>query len=182
MPKKAGLIVYLGGLRSGKSRLAQDRLAQELKARKLAAPAYLATLLTAKAGKDASLKQRVASHQAMRPQAWATVEVGAQLEASAQACTAKGFDAWLLDGAGAWVALRLEQSEETVLGEWERFLALARKTSLTVVVLDEVGLGGVAAHPAARRFADLNGKINQRACAEADEVYGVQAGLTQRLK
>jgi adenosyl cobinamide kinase/adenosyl cobinamide phosphate guanylyltransferase len=85
MPK-AGLIVYLGGLRSGKSRLAQDRFAREMKARKLAAPAYLATLVTAKAGKDAGLKQRVASHQAMRPKAWATVEIGAQLEASAQAC------------------------------------------------------------------------------------------------
>jgi adenosyl cobinamide kinase/adenosyl cobinamide phosphate guanylyltransferase len=80
------------------------------------------------------------------------------------------------------VALRLEQSEETVLGEWKNFLALARQKSSVVLVLDEVGLGGVAAHPAARRFADLNGRINQLACAEADEVYSVQAGLAQRLK
>ncbi len=56
------------------------------------------------------------------------------------------------------------------------------KRALAVLVLDEVGLGGVGAHPAVRHFADLNGRLNQAACAQADEVYAVQAGLAQRLK
>jgi adenosylcobinamide kinase/adenosylcobinamide-phosphate guanylyltransferase len=180
--KKAPLIVFLGGLRSGKSRAAQERFAAELKARRLKAPAYLATLVASRGAKDASLARRVAAHQAARPVAWATVEVGTALGASAEGCLRKGLDAWLLDGAGAWVALRLEQTEASVLAEWLAFLGLARQARLAVLVLDEVGQGGVAAHPAQRHFADLNGRLNQAACAEADEVYAVQAGLLQRLK
>jgi adenosylcobinamide kinase/adenosylcobinamide-phosphate guanylyltransferase len=180
--KKPGLIVYLGGVRSGKSLAAQQRFGAELKARRLKAPAYLATLLAPKGGKDASLAQRVAAHQRVRPDSWATIEVGTQLKGAASTCLRKGLDAWLLDGAGAWAALRLEQAEATVLTEWQAFLGLARQVPLAVLVLDEVGLGGVAAHPVARHFADLNGRLNQLACAEADEVYSVQAGLAQRLK
>jgi adenosylcobinamide kinase/adenosylcobinamide-phosphate guanylyltransferase len=180
--KKPGLIAYLGGVRSGKSLVAQERFRAELKARRLKAPAYLATLLASKGSKDASLAMRVAAHRDARPEAWTTVEVGTRLKAAANACLRQGLDAWLLDGAGAWAALRLEQSEATVLAEWQAFLALARQAPLAVLVLDEVGLGGVAAHPVARHFADLNGRLNQRACAESDEVYSVQAGLAQRLK
>jgi adenosylcobinamide kinase/adenosylcobinamide-phosphate guanylyltransferase len=175
------LIAFLGGVRSGKSRLAQERFAAELKARRLKAPAYLATLL-AKGARDASLSRRVAAHRAGRPAAWQTVEVGRALEACAQDCLARGLDAWLLDGAGAWAALRLAEEEAAVLEEWQAFLGLARRSRVSILVLDEVGLGGVAPHPAQRRFADLNGRLNQAACAEADEVYGVQAGLLQRLK
>jgi adenosylcobinamide kinase/adenosylcobinamide-phosphate guanylyltransferase len=176
------MIVYLGGIRSGKSAAAQARFQAELKKRRLKAPAYFATLLAPKGSKDASLNKRVAAHREARPAAWVTVEVGAQLEKAAQMSVRKGLDAWLLDGAGAWAALRLEQSEATVLAEWQAFLALAAKLPLAVLVLDEVGQGGVAAHPVARHFADLNGRVNQLACAAADEVYSVQAGLAQRLK
>jgi adenosylcobinamide kinase/adenosylcobinamide-phosphate guanylyltransferase len=179
---KAQLIVFLGGLRSGKSRAAQERFSLELKARRLKAPVYLATLLAVKGDQDPSLAKRVAAHRAERPADWTTLEVGVALKARAQACLKKGLDAWLLDGAGAWAALRLDQAEAAVLAEWEAFLGLARDARLVVLVLDEVGLGGVAGHPVQRRFADLNGRLNQVACASADEVYTVQAGLLQRLK
>lgn len=182
MVKKARVIVFLGGVRSGKSAAAQARFAAELKARKLKAPAYLATLLAPKKGKDAGVSARVAEHQAARPKSWVTVEVGTELKAAGLACARRGLDAWLLDGAGAWAALRLEQHPDDVLAEWEAFLALAAQAPLSILVLDEVGLGGVAAHPVARAFADLNGRLNQAAAAAADEVYSVQAGLLARLK
>ena len=182
MSPQPRLIVFMGGLRSGKSRAAQDRFMTELEAWDWQGPAYFATLLAPKKGADADLARRIALHQDQRPAGWATVEVGLKLEAAAKACLAKGLQAWLLDGAGAWAALRLEQEDATVLGEWEDFLKLARRVPLAVLVLDEVGQGGVSGHPVARRFADLNGRLNQVACAAADEVYAVQAGLLQRLK
>jgi adenosyl cobinamide kinase/adenosyl cobinamide phosphate guanylyltransferase len=180
--KKAPMIAFLGGIRSGKSRAAQERFSAELKTRRLKAPAYFATLQSLRGAKDASLSRRIAAHQAARPLAWATVEVGTALKASAEASLRQGLDAWLLDGAGAWAALRLTEPEAAVLAEWQAFLDLAEQTRLTVLVLDEVGLGGVGAHPAVRHFADLNGRLNQAACSQADEVYAVQAGLLQRLK
>lgn len=182
MVKKPQLIVFIGGIRSGKSLLALERFGTELKARKLKAPAYLATLLAPKKGKDASLAARVAAHRGARPQAWSTVEVGTELKNAAAACLKRGLDAWLLDGAGAWAALQLTQPEAAVLAQWKAFLGLARQTGLSILVLDEVGEGGVPGHPAARAFADLNGRLNQLAAAEADEVYRVQAGLLQRLR
>ena len=78
--------------------------------------------------------------------------------------------------------MRLDQHQDSVLAEWEAFLGLAGQAPLAILVLDEVGLGGVAAHPVARAFADLNGRLNQAAAAAADEVYSVQAGLLTRLK
>lgn len=180
--KKNQLIVFIGGIRSGKSRTAQEVFAKELKSRHLRHPAYLATLLAPKKGQDAALSARVAAHRAARPTDWATVEVGVELRATALECGRRGLDAWLLDGAGAWAALRLDQSEESVLAEWDAFLGLARQVPLAVLVLDEVGLGGVPAHPAARAFADLNGRLNQAAAAAADEVYSVQAGLMRSLR
>ncbi len=104
------------------------------------------------------------------------------MEAAAELCLERGLQAWLLDGAGAWAALRLKKPETEVLTEWQAFLRLATQASLAVLVLDEVGQGGVAGHPVARRFADLNGRLNQAACLAADEVYAVQAGLSSRLK
>lgn len=182
MVKRPGLIVFLGGIRSGKSAAAQLRFGAELKARRSKSPAYLATLLAAPKGKDLGVDARVARHQALRPRAWVTVEVGTELKAAALACARRGLDAWLLDGAGAWAALRLDQAPEAVLAEWQDFLELADNTPLAVLVLDEVGQGGVGAHPAVRAFADLNGRMNQAAAAAAEEVYSVQAGLLTRLK
>ena len=93
-----------------------------------------------------------------------------------------GHDAWFLDGLGAWAALQLD-SPQAALAALGGFLALARQSSaLTVLVLDEVGQGGVAADPVARAFADLNGSLNQAACGEAVEVHVVQAGLPMRFK
>jgi adenosylcobinamide kinase/adenosylcobinamide-phosphate guanylyltransferase len=172
---KPRVIAFIGGIRSGKSDLAQARFQAELKARKLKAPAYLATLLTGKAQKP-----RIDAHQAARPATWATVEVGAQLPAAGQACLRGRRDAWLLDGLGAWAALRLTAKPGDVEAELAEFLALP--VPLLVLVLDEVGQGGVPGHPAARAFADLNGSLNRQACEASDQVFSVQAGLALRLK
>ena len=178
----ATILAYLGGIRSGKSGLAQRRFGAELPARGLLHPAYLGTLLTAAADADRELAQRLTEHRRDRPTGWATVEVGGDLLAAGQACRQQGRDAWFLDGLGAWAALQLDAPQQA-MAALGGFLALARQScGLLVLVLDEVGQGGVPEHPVARAFADLNGSLNQAACGEADEAWGVQAGLALRLK
>jgi len=175
------MAAYVGGIRSGKSALALRRFQDEISRLGLRSPVYLGTLLPHGAEEDGEVAARIAEHQAQRPEAWARVDVERDLPAAAERCLRAGHDAWLLDGLGAWAALRLDQAQEA-LAELASFIAGARRVPLVVLVLDEVGQGGVGGHAAARAFADLNGALNQAACREAAEAWGVQAGLAWRLK
>lgn len=175
------MVAYVGGIRSGKSGLALRRFQDEVSRLGLRSPVYLGTLLPHAAQEDGEAAARIAGHQAQRPAAWAGMDVERDLPAAAERCLREGHDAWLLDGLGAWASLRLDQAQEA-LAELSSFITSARRVPLVVLVLDEVGQGGVPGHPAARAFADLNGALNQAACREAAEAWSVQAGLAWRLK
>jgi adenosylcobinamide kinase/adenosylcobinamide-phosphate guanylyltransferase len=170
------LRVYIGGIRSGKSEVAERIFSENLKGKRWKA-AYLATVDSHLAKNDPGLKERVAAHQARRPRAWLTHECGAKLS------PAPGCQAQLMDGLGNWLALRLQDAPGAALKELEGFLRdLKKQCRLAILVLDEVGQGGISVNRAQRRFADLNGLANQRVCAEADEVWRVDAGLVVRIK
>lgn len=177
----ARLLVYIGGIRSGKSALALGRFSAECAARGLTSPAYLGTLLTGAADRDPELVLRVERHRLERPGHWALIEVEDDLPRAAGRCREAGHDAWLLDGVGAWAALRMHDPA-LALDQWTDFLGTGSGPALLVLVLDEVGQGGLPPHPAARAFADLNGALNRLACGRADEVFSAQAGLALRLK
>ena len=172
----AKILVFIGGIRSGKSGLAEQRFSRGLKGKAWKA-AYLATLDSSRAKSDPALKARIALHQARRPKSWATLDCSKELKA------ASGFQAQLLDGLGLWVALKLKEKPEAVLRELAAFIAgLKAKSKLAVLVLDEAGQGGISLNKAQRRFADLNGLANQAVCAAADKVWRVDAGLATRIK
>lgn len=167
------LIVYLGGIRSGKSELAEARFIKELKKGSFK-PLYLATVGKDLLRKDAALRQRVAAHQARRPAAWETQNVGESLASCAT------VPAFLLDGFGLWLAGYYRKPWEALKNDIEAFLEGPFR--IGIVVLDEVGLGGVSGHPASRLFADRNGMANRLFCEAAREVWRVDAGLASRLK
>jgi adenosylcobinamide kinase/adenosylcobinamide-phosphate guanylyltransferase len=60
--------------------------------------------------------------------------------------------------------------------------ALARRSGLTVLVSNEVGSGIVPDNTLARRFRDLQGRLNQRLADRADRVVLVVAGLPLIVK
>jgi adenosylcobinamide kinase/adenosylcobinamide-phosphate guanylyltransferase len=60
--------------------------------------------------------------------------------------------------------------------------ALAARTGPTVLVSNEVGLGIVPDNELARRFRDLQGKLNQRMAAQAERVIMMVAGLAVAVK
>jgi len=174
------LILILGGARSGKSAFA-ERLARSCGPRVL----YVAT---AQAG-DAEMEERIANHQAARPETWTTVEEPLRL---AQAMgEAKGFDAVLVDCLTLWVSNRMlaaqveepQAVEDALLAEVGRVLDAHRRGAATLILVsNEVGLGLVPPNPLGRAYRDLLGRVNQTFAEAANRVYMLVAGVAVDVK
>jgi nicotinate-nucleotide--dimethylbenzimidazole phosphoribosyltransferase len=159
------LILVLGGIRSGKSGVA------ETLAGRLPTPVtYVATLTPNH--DDADLMQRIETHRSRRPEAWATVDATADLPEQLRSLTGTV----LLDSLGPWVALHAPDDATTAaLRE-----ALASRSGDTVVVSDEVGMSVHAPTEAGRAFQDAIGTTNQRLAEVADQTLLVIAGRILR--
>lgn len=178
------LTLVLGGARSGKSQVAEDRAARA------AAPGgqvtYVATASVTLPGQavDQEWVARIAAHRARRPAGWHTVEVPAG-GSLAGALDAVGGVA-LVDSLGTWVAgLDPGGADGAAAPGPELVAALRRRRAAglaTVVVSEEVGLGGVAPVALARRFADALGELNQQVAGMCDEVLLVVAGRVLPLE
>lgn len=161
------MTLVLGGVRSGKSELA-ERLATALGE----AVTYLAT----GAATDGDMAERIARHRARRPPTWRTLEVGASLPA-ALASVASEEGPVLVDSLGTWVA-----GCDDLAPDVEGLLhALGERCGPTVVVSEEVGLGVHPPTALGRRFADELGALNRRVAEVADDVLLVVAGRPLRL-
>ena len=178
-PVKSELFLVTGGVRSGKS-----RYAEELAGGSGGEVAYVATL---EAG-DEEMERRIERHKSRRPQNWRTVEVALDVVGAVAALEEPVV---LLDCLSGWVSNLLlayeERGEEavlnTVLGAVEELLSVVRASEKTVVVVtNEVGGGIVPAYPLGRWYRDALGLVNQRVAAEADAVCLMTVGLPLVLK
>ncbi len=166
------MVLFLGGARSGKSRLAQERA--EASAGELV---YVAT------GEplDAEMKERIARHRADRGARWRTVEVPLELADAILRESGQGR-VLLIDCLTLWLS-------NVMLGEHDVSVATARlldslgtARGTVLVVSNEVGMGIVPENALARRFRDEAGRLNQRVASLAHEVMLVAAGLPLRIK
>ncbi|MDR1430627.1 MAG: bifunctional adenosylcobinamide kinase/adenosylcobinamide-phosphate guanylyltransferase [Propionibacteriaceae bacterium] len=170
-----------GGVRSGKSRYAEQLFSAD------AEIAYLAPGYLADAAADPEWAARVASHQRRRPANWQTVETldlahaldGTELPA-------------LIDCVGIWVTRMVD-----ALGGWDRpeqdwrpdfdaeverlAAAVTAHWASVVLVSNEVGWGVVPPTAAGRVFADLLGYTNQRLGGVCDRVVLMVAGRVLEL-
>lgn len=175
---RLGRVLVTGGVRSGKSRYAEQLLAAEPAVTYVAAgPAY----------DDADWHDRIARHRERRPDGWTTVETGELAQAVASAGNAVLVDClgtWLtrvVDEADLWEA-PVADVEELVADRTAPLLAaLGTAEHPVVVVTNEVGLGVVPGHRSGRLFRDLLGTLNQRVAEACDEVHLVVAGRVLRL-
>jgi adenosylcobinamide kinase / adenosylcobinamide-phosphate guanylyltransferase len=183
----APLTLVVGGVRSGKSRFAEQLAA--------AYPpvTYLATARAFLEGTDADaeMAERIARHQQRRAAfapPWQTIEEPWDVAGAVTAHGAAGsvlvecLTLWLTNllvgGPG-----QLERANADVLAQMDALVLAARRTPARVVVVsNEVGCGIMPANALARRFGDLLGEANQRLAAAAAEVYGCMAGIPLRLK
>jgi len=198
------ITLVLGGVRSGKSRWAQQ-LAEAVE--------HVAYVATAQAIDD-EMRQKIRRHQEDRPAHWTTFEEPLEL---AQVLTnhAAEFDLMLVDCLTVFVANLLmdaeehpwanvqisqqiseqtsehtfevtaaQTSEQNSITERTQNLLQALRTAPVSIVLvsNEVGSGVVPPFPSGRKYRDALGELNQRVAAIADNVVLMVAGLPLVLK
>lgn len=167
--------LYLGGARSGKSRLAQTR-----------AETYSeVTLIATAEALDAEMAQRIQHHQTQRPAHWQLLEAPLQLGDALSHCQMHAQPPLVLvDCLTLWLSnlLCLEDDKRYQLERTKFLQAVTKQRSPLLLVSNEVGLGLIAPTPLGRRFVDEAGRLHQELAALCDEVIWVAAGLPLWLK
>jgi adenosylcobinamide kinase/adenosylcobinamide-phosphate guanylyltransferase len=179
MPVRSTLVT--GGVRSGKSTLAESLLREQLSVTYVA-PGQIPDPVI-----DPEWAERVATHQARRPAHWHTVET---VDVAAAVSAAAG--AVLLDCLGTWVTAMVDhlQGWELPTSRWrpdfdsgvlDLVAAWRSAPGPLVAVTNEVGMGVVPEHRSGRLFRDLLGTVNQQIAAVSDDVLLVIAGRVLKL-
>ena len=162
-----------GGQRSGKSVFA-ERLALSMSD----CPIYLATARVF----DEEMRKRVEIHKQRRSEQWRNIESPLYITENIFQDT----DIILLDCLTLWATnwfFELNEEVDNALAEIQRQISEMIDTGATfIVVTNEVGLGGVSANPMQRRFADLQGSLNQFVAEMAEDVYLIVSGIPVKIK
>jgi adenosylcobinamide kinase/adenosylcobinamide-phosphate guanylyltransferase len=172
----ATVTLVLGGVRSGKSRFAQQ----------MAEHAERVTFVaTAERRDDAEMHAKIVRHRAERPQTWATIEEPLYLARTIRDA-GKDCNVLLVDCLTLFASNLLEACGDDA-GQQQTHIdelcsALSSAPCSIILVSNEVGSGVVPAYQLGRRFRDLVGEINQRVASIADTVLLMVAGLPFPLK
>jgi adenosylcobinamide kinase/adenosylcobinamide-phosphate guanylyltransferase len=174
---KKQLVLILGGVRSGKSRYAQQ-LAGGIGKRVL-------FLATAEASDD-EMKRRIAKHKSSRPQKWRTIEEPLDISSTLRN-EAVDADVVIIDCITIWLSNLLLRdggaTEDEVMAKIDKLInAYKRGKASYIIVSGEVGMGLVPEHPMGRAFRDLLGFANQRLATAADRVVLMVAGIAVDVK
>ena len=168
---RSGVILVLGGARSGKSAFA-EKLAE-------AHPAcvYLATAECV----DDEMSRRIEAHRARRGNRWRTAEVPLDLPEAIR-CESAPEVCLLADCITVWLGNVVHHGRSVDAARTAMLDALAGVSGPVVLVANEVGLGIVPDNEMARAFRDHAGRLNQAVAEIAGSVYFVAAGLPVTLK
>jgi adenosyl cobinamide kinase/adenosyl cobinamide phosphate guanylyltransferase len=162
------LTMLLGGVRSGKSRLAVEL------ARGSDAPVTL--IATAEPG-DEEMAERIRRHRAARPSSWRTIEEPLDLAPAIE--SVPDGTCMVIDCLTLWASNLIVRG--TADGEIDSRSAAAAALAAgrlgpTIAVSNEVGWGIVPANALARRYADTLGRVNVAWVGTATRSFLVVAG------
>lgn len=166
--------LILGGIRSGKSRWA-EQLAHTMQP----SVTYIATAQA----HDQEMQDRIQNHQKRRPLHWKLIEepysLGTQINnhQSPNCCL-------VIDCLTLWITNLLLHPDPLAWPQ-ERALfltALRDNQSSLIIVSNETGLGIIPLGELSRRFVDEAGVLHQELARQADTVIWMVAGLPQYLK
>jgi adenosylcobinamide kinase / adenosylcobinamide-phosphate guanylyltransferase len=173
--RQSSVTLVLGGVRSGKSRYAQQLAAQSRRV------VFVATAQIT----DDEMRAKIQLHKEDRPAEWLTVEEPLELP-KALAQNDLECDTIVVDCLTIFAANLLETEDENNSAIERRVQALCEALQAVqcsvVLVSNEVGSGVVPPYPLGRRYRDLLGEINQRVARIADDVVLMVAGLPLALK
>lgn len=173
--RQGSVTLVLGGVRSGKSRYAQQ-LAARWK--------YVVFVATATRADD-EMRDKIEQHRRDRPAHWMTVEEPLDLPGVLEAHE-NSSDVILVDCLTLFAANVLEREGTDASGLEQRVETLCNQLRLVrcpvILVSNEVGSGVVPVSVSGRRYRDLLGEINQRVAHVADDVVLMVAGLPLAVK
>jgi adenosylcobinamide kinase/adenosylcobinamide-phosphate guanylyltransferase len=162
--------LFIGGIKSGKSRLAESYILEQATTDK---PYYLATTEFF----DDEMQARILIHQQRRQDLFVTIEEPVKLFKALQQCRGPV----LVECVSMWLNNQLYHQipQADILQELEAVLQLSCDM---VLVHNEVGLGIIADNRLARQFVDLSGKAAQLMGQHCDRVFFCSAGLKIQMK
>ncbi|MGB4497864.1 MAG: bifunctional adenosylcobinamide kinase/adenosylcobinamide-phosphate guanylyltransferase [Methylococcaceae bacterium] len=163
-------MLFIGGVKSGKSRLAETAILNFSNGVK---PYYLATNDCF----DDEMKMRVLAHQQQRQNQFETLEEPLKLFEILQNCERPV----LVECVTMWLnnMLYYKFSEKEILTELDAVMNLPMDL---VLVHNEVGQGIIPDNKLARQFVDLSGKAAQLMAKHCEQVYFCSAGLALKMK
>lgn len=166
------ITLITGGQRSGKS-----RFAQEMALSHSSNPVYLATSRVW----DEEHARRIERHKAERGAEWTNVEEEKILSRH------QFIDRTVLvDCVTLWTTnffFDLQADVETSLIELKKeFDAFVQQNAQFIFVTNEVGMGEMPQNELQRKFADLQGWLNQYIALKADKVYLMVSGIAVKIK
>jgi adenosylcobinamide kinase / adenosylcobinamide-phosphate guanylyltransferase len=163
-------MLFIGGVKSGKSRLAETAILEFSNGVK---PYYLATNDCF----DEEMKARVLAHQQQRQNQFETLEEPLKLVETLQNLKRPV----LIECVTMWLNNRLYYgfSESEILTELETIMTLPQDIFF---VHNEIGFGVMPENKLARQFADLSGRAGQLIAQHCDQVYFCSAGLALKMK
>ena len=176
-PKGSALIeLILGGVRSGKSREAQNRAERS---------GWPVTFVATATPSDPEMASRIERHRSDRPSHWSSMEVPLHLaatltsEAQSQRCL-------IVDCMTIWLTNWLMEGDEslpTYQRERDRLLqCLPELPGHVILVSNETNQGVIPMTALARRFCDEAGWLHQELARISDRVSLMVAGIALDVK
>ena len=165
--------LFIGGIKSGKSFLAEQYILHQIPNIKYQKPIYLATTEFT----DEEIKQRIEIHQKRRENDFTTLEEPLDLVKTVSTQNTP----ILIECTTMWINNMLyhNRTKEQILEHIETLMQLDRDI---VIVHNDVGSGIIPDNALAREYVDISGIISQIIASQCDEVYHCIAGIATRIK
>lgn len=166
------IVLVTGGQRSGKSRMAQE-MALSMSVN----PVYLATSRVW----DEAHRKRIERHKADRGSEWINIEEEKALSRHRLEGKTIVIDCVTLWATNYFFDLKsdIEKSLAALKTEFDRFTG---QDARFIFVTNEIGMGEMSGNEVQRKFADLQGWLNQYISSKADEVYLMVSGIAVKIK
>ncbi len=161
-------ILYFGGQKSGKSKLAEAK-AIDIALNK---PYYVATYDNSYG--DSSMQMRIDKHLEQRVDRFITIEECRDLTKVIQS-----ENTYVIDCVSMWLFNNLKESEEHLIKQLE---LICQVEANIIFVLNDTNSGVIPLDKESRRFVDMTGIIGQTLVNLCDEVYETKFGLEIKRK